>query len=54
MPTGGVGIDNAKEFIRSGACCVAIGTALVDKKAVSAEDWDVLTDRARALVESLR
>ncbi len=54
MPTGGVSIENAKEFIRCGACCVAIGTALVDKKAVSAEDWGVLTDKARALVESLR
>jgi len=54
MPTGGVSIENAREFIRSGACCVAIGTALLDKKAIAAEDWDVLTDKARALVESLR
>jgi 2-dehydro-3-deoxyphosphogluconate aldolase/(4S)-4-hydroxy-2-oxoglutarate aldolase len=54
MPTGGVGLENAREFIRSGACCVAIGTALLDKVAIAAEDWDVLTDKARALVESLR
>jgi 2-dehydro-3-deoxyphosphogluconate aldolase / (4S)-4-hydroxy-2-oxoglutarate aldolase len=54
MPTGGVSLENAREFIRSGACCVAIGTALLDKVAIAAEDWDVLTDKARALVESLR
>jgi 2-dehydro-3-deoxyphosphogluconate aldolase/(4S)-4-hydroxy-2-oxoglutarate aldolase len=54
MPTGGVSIENAKEFIRCGACCVAIGTALVDKKAVAAGDWGVLTEKARALVASLR
>jgi len=54
MPTGGVSIENAREFIRSGACCVAIGTALLDKKAVAAEDWDALTKKARTLVESLR
>jgi 2-dehydro-3-deoxyphosphogluconate aldolase/(4S)-4-hydroxy-2-oxoglutarate aldolase len=54
MPTGGVNIENAGEFIRCGACCVAIGTALVDKSAVAAGDWDVLTAKARALVESLR
>lgn len=54
MPTGGVSIENAREFIRSGACCVAIGTALLDKKAIAAGDWDVLTEKARALVESLR
>lgn len=54
MPTGGVTIENAREFIRSGACCVAVGTALLDKKAIAAEDWDALTEKARALVESLR
>ena len=54
MPTGGVSLENAREFIRSGACCVAVGTALLDKKAIAAEDWDTLTERARALVESLR
>ena len=54
MPTGGVSTENAGEFIRSGACCVAIGTALLDKKAIAAGDWDTLTDKARALVESLR
>jgi 2-dehydro-3-deoxyphosphogluconate aldolase/(4S)-4-hydroxy-2-oxoglutarate aldolase len=54
MPTGGVSIENAREFIRCGACCVAIGTALLDKKAIAAEDWTALTDKAKALVESLR
>jgi 2-dehydro-3-deoxyphosphogluconate aldolase/(4S)-4-hydroxy-2-oxoglutarate aldolase len=53
MPTGGVNIENAGEFIRSGACCVAIGTALLDKKAIAAEDWDGLTEKTRALLESL-
>lgn len=54
MPTGGVSLENAREFIRSGACCVAIGTALLDKNAIAVEDWDVLTEKAQALVESLR
>ncbi len=54
MPTGGVSIENAREFIQGGACCVAIGTALLDKKAIAAEDWDALTEKAKALVESLR
>lgn len=53
MPTGGVNIENAREFIRSGACCVAIGTALLDKEAIAAEDWDGLTDKTEALLESL-
>ncbi|MGB7296751.1 MAG: bifunctional 4-hydroxy-2-oxoglutarate aldolase/2-dehydro-3-deoxy-phosphogluconate aldolase [Candidatus Aminicenantales bacterium] len=53
MPTGGVNIQNAREFIRSGACCVAIGTALLDKEAIAAEDWEGLIKKTKALVESL-
>jgi 2-dehydro-3-deoxyphosphogluconate aldolase/(4S)-4-hydroxy-2-oxoglutarate aldolase len=53
MPTGGVGLDNAAEFIRRGACCVAVGTALLDPGAIEQEDWEALTERARSLIESL-
>jgi 2-dehydro-3-deoxyphosphogluconate aldolase/(4S)-4-hydroxy-2-oxoglutarate aldolase len=54
MPTGGVSIENAREFIDNGACCVAIGTALLDKKAIDTGKWDVLTQKAKALVDSLK
>ncbi len=54
MPTGGVNLENAREFIRSGACCVAIGTALLDKRAIENDDWGVLTQKAAALMDSLR
>jgi len=54
MPTGGVNLDNAKEFIAHGACCVAIGTALLDKKAIENEDWEVLRQKASALINSLK
>jgi 2-dehydro-3-deoxyphosphogluconate aldolase/(4S)-4-hydroxy-2-oxoglutarate aldolase len=53
MPTGGVGLDNAAEFIRRGACCVAVGTALLDPAAIERDDWEAITRRARTLVESL-
>jgi 2-dehydro-3-deoxyphosphogluconate aldolase/(4S)-4-hydroxy-2-oxoglutarate aldolase len=53
MPTGGVTIENAREFIRSGACCVAIGTALLDKEMIAVGDWEGLTRKSEALVESL-
>ena len=53
MPTGGVTLENAPVFIAAGACCVGIGTALVDAKAVEAGDWEALTSRARRLVDSL-
>lgn len=54
MPTGGVSLENARLFISNGACCVAIGTALLDKKAIEAGNWEVLTQKAGALVDSLK
>ncbi len=54
MPTGGVSLENARDFLAAGACCVGIGTALVDPKIVSEGRWDDLTARAAALVASLR
>ncbi|MCX6569855.1 MAG: bifunctional 4-hydroxy-2-oxoglutarate aldolase/2-dehydro-3-deoxy-phosphogluconate aldolase [Candidatus Aminicenantes bacterium] len=54
MPTGGVTLENAREFIAAGACCVGIGTALLDRKTIDADDWEALVTRARRLVESLR
>lgn len=54
MPTGGVDLDNAGDFIRAGACAVAVGGNLVDKAAVAAGEWHVLTDTARQYVEVVR
>lgn len=53
MPTGGVTIENARDFLAAGACCVGIGTALVDAKSVEAGDWEALAARARRLVDSI-
>ena len=54
MPTGGVTVENARDFLAAGAALVGIGTALVDAKTVEAGDWAAITARARRLVESLR
>ncbi len=53
MPTGGVTIGNAREFLAAGACCVGIGTALLDKELIARGDWATLTERSRELVASL-
>lgn len=53
MPTGGVTIQNAPQFLAAGACAVGIGTALVDAKMIEAGDWAGLEARARRLVDSL-
>lgn len=53
MPTGGVTLENAAEFIAAGAAAVGIGTALVDARLVEAGDWAGLEARARRLAASL-
>ena len=49
MPTGGVSLDNATTWLRSGAVAVGAGSALVEPEAVAAGDWARLTDNARRL-----
>jgi 2-dehydro-3-deoxyphosphogluconate aldolase/(4S)-4-hydroxy-2-oxoglutarate aldolase len=53
MPTGGVTLENARNFLAAGACCVGIGAALVDAKAVETGNWEALETRARVLMASL-
>ena len=53
MPTGGVTLDNAGDWIRAGAAAVGLGTALVDAQAIERGDFDVLTANARRVVASV-
>lgn len=54
MPTGGVSLENAGDFIRAGAVGIAAGSNLVDGATVARQDWATLTERARALVEAVQ
>ena len=53
MPTGGVSLDNAGDWIPAGAVAVGVGSALVDAKAIEAGRFDVLTDNARRITASV-
>ncbi|MEM6326621.1 MAG: bifunctional 4-hydroxy-2-oxoglutarate aldolase/2-dehydro-3-deoxy-phosphogluconate aldolase [Bacteroidota bacterium] len=53
MPTGGVSLDNATEWLRAGAVAVGAGSALVERDAVASGDWDRLTANARRLRQSV-
>lgn len=53
VPTGGVTLTNAGDWIRSGAAAVAVGSALLDKEAIAAGDFDQLTNNARTLRRSI-
>jgi 2-dehydro-3-deoxyphosphogluconate aldolase/(4S)-4-hydroxy-2-oxoglutarate aldolase len=53
MPTGGVTLDNAGDWIRAGAVAVGVGSALVDTRAIDEGRLDVLTGNARRIVASV-
>ena len=53
MPTGGVTLDNAGDWLRAGAVAVGVGSALVSKDVVEARDTAALSERARRLLASI-
>lgn len=53
MPTGGVSLENAGEWIEAGACAVGVGSALLDKQALANEDYETLTENAETLRQSI-
>jgi 2-dehydro-3-deoxyphosphogluconate aldolase/(4S)-4-hydroxy-2-oxoglutarate aldolase len=46
MPTGGVDLDTAENFLKAGACCLGVGGSLVEAKAVAAGDFARIRDLA--------
>ncbi|MEM2094472.1 MAG: bifunctional 4-hydroxy-2-oxoglutarate aldolase/2-dehydro-3-deoxy-phosphogluconate aldolase [Candidatus Bathyarchaeia archaeon] len=54
LPTGGVNLDNVAEFIRAGSVAVAVGSALIDRKAVEEGRLSMITDNARRFIEAVR
>ena len=53
MPTGGVSLENAGDWIKAGAVAVGVGTALLDAKAIAAGDYGVITANAKRIVENV-
>ncbi|HEX3150647.1 MAG TPA: bifunctional 4-hydroxy-2-oxoglutarate aldolase/2-dehydro-3-deoxy-phosphogluconate aldolase [Gemmataceae bacterium] len=54
MPTGGVDLNTAAEFLKAGACCLGIGGQLVDPKLVAAKAFDQLRDLAAQYVDVVK
>ena len=47
IPTGGVNLETTPEFLKAGACAVAVGGELVDAKTIKEGRYEVFEDRAR-------
>jgi 2-dehydro-3-deoxyphosphogluconate aldolase / (4S)-4-hydroxy-2-oxoglutarate aldolase len=54
IPTGGVNLQTAADFIKAGATALGVGADLVDLKALREGKSALLTERAQKLVEIVR
>ena len=54
LAVGGVNVDNAKAFINAGAVGIGVGSSLVNKQLLEREDWNGLTQLAKAFVENVK
>lgn len=53
IPTGGVDLNTAGDFIKAGCSAVAAGSSLVSKKILETENWAELTATAKKFVEAV-
>jgi 2-dehydro-3-deoxyphosphogluconate aldolase/(4S)-4-hydroxy-2-oxoglutarate aldolase len=54
MPTGGVDLTTAVSFLQAGACCLGIGSQLVEPRAIAEGNFARLRDLARQYVAIVR
>lgn len=54
IPTGGVDLNNAGDWIKAGASCIGVGSALVTKDALANGDWASISANARAFVQAVQ
>ncbi|HEX4154905.1 MAG TPA: bifunctional 2-keto-4-hydroxyglutarate aldolase/2-keto-3-deoxy-6-phosphogluconate aldolase [Acidobacteriaceae bacterium] len=54
IPTGGVSLETAKEFLEAGAFALGVGADLVDTKAIAAGRPEKITESAKRYLEIVR
>ncbi len=53
MPTGGVSLDNMRDWLDHGAFALGVGSSLINNEALADRDWNRLRQNARRYVEQL-
>lgn len=53
MPSGGVTVENAIDYIKLGVTALVLSDGVLDKSLIRANSWDAIRDRARQLAEKL-
>ncbi|TFI55599.1 bifunctional 4-hydroxy-2-oxoglutarate aldolase/2-dehydro-3-deoxy-phosphogluconate aldolase [Mastigocladus laminosus UU774] len=52
IPTGGVTLKNAEEFLQAGAIAVGLSSELFPKQFVETENWEAISQQAKTLVNT--
>jgi 2-dehydro-3-deoxyphosphogluconate aldolase / (4S)-4-hydroxy-2-oxoglutarate aldolase len=53
IPTGGVNLETAGEFLKAGACAVAVGGELVDARLIREGRYDLIEEKARQYLAAI-
>src|ERR1035438_4889961 len=53
IPTGGVNLETAGDFLKAGACAVAVCGELVDPKAIKEGRYDLIEEKARQYLAAI-
>jgi len=53
IPTGGVNLQTCGDFLKAGACAVAVGGELVDAKSMKEGRFEVIEERARQFLAAI-
>ena len=54
IPTGGVNLETTGDFLKAGACAVAVGGELIDPKSIQEGKYEVFEERAKQYLAAVR
>ena len=54
VPTGGVNLDTIVDFLRAGACAVAVGGELIDAKSIQDGNYAIFEERAKQYLAKVK
>jgi 2-dehydro-3-deoxyphosphogluconate aldolase/(4S)-4-hydroxy-2-oxoglutarate aldolase len=54
MPTGGITLDNAAQYLKAGACALGVGGSLVEAKTVERGDFARIEELAKRFCETVK
>jgi 2-dehydro-3-deoxyphosphogluconate aldolase/(4S)-4-hydroxy-2-oxoglutarate aldolase len=54
VPTGGIDLSNAADYIAAGAAAVGVGSGLIDPKAIAKQEFDRITGQTEEFLQVIR